>query len=255
MRIRTSAPASAALAAALLLSPLAAPSAQADHLPAPSFDNVVVNQERPVVLGLGRAAVRTTFVLYAPVGANGVHARIWRGPSLDRPEISFPSGEMPGCRGPVEDCVTSLTLHFKQVKNKHAGMWNLALTAGNYSHPETPTVVPQAARFALFRNATLTVNATPEPVRKGHTITVKGGLRIADWDRGRYAGIKGKQVRLEFRATNSTTYQLVKRVPTDGYGNVTAKVKAAGDGYWRWRYLGDTTSAPVTTYGDFVDVR
>ncbi|QDY77452.1 hypothetical protein [Streptomyces qinzhouensis] len=257
MRIRTSASASAstALVAALLLTVLAAPGARADHFPPPSFADVAVNKERDVVLGLGRAGIRTTFTLYAPLGTSGVDARMWRGSSYARPDLSFGFAELLNCRGPVEECATSLTLHFKQVRNKHAGAWNLSLTAGNYDHPEQPTVVPQAARFGLFRNATLTVNATPEPVRKGNTITVKGGLRIADWDRGRYAGSPGKEVRLEFRAPNADQYQLVKRVPTDRYGNVTARVKAGADGYWRWRYLGSTTTASVTTYGDFVDVR
>ncbi|WP_437098508.1 hypothetical protein [Streptomyces flavidovirens] len=77
------------------------------------------------------------------------------------------------------------------------------------------------------RHSTLTVNAGPEPVASGKTLTVTG----------------------------TSTYSTVKTVNTSSTGGLTTTVAASTDGYWRWSFAGTTTTPAVTAAGDYVDVQ
>ncbi|WP_340378189.1 hypothetical protein U5640_26215 [Streptomyces sp. SS7] len=105
------------------------------------------------------------------------------------------------------------------------------------------------------RRSTLSVDAAPEPVVKGKTITVTGKLARANWDRYTYAGYAAQPVRLQFRPKGSSTYTTVKTVTSDAAGKLKASVKAASDGYWRWSFAGTSTTAALKSAEDFVDVR
>lgn len=105
------------------------------------------------------------------------------------------------------------------------------------------------------RRSTLTVNAAPEPVVKGRTLTVTGKLARANWDTYAYAGYASQPVRLQFRAKNSTAYTTVRTVKGDGSGRLKTTVTAAKDGYWRWNFAGTATTPAVLAAGDYVDVR
>ena len=68
--------------------------------------------------------------------------------------------------------------------------------------------------FALVRRTLWqagSINASPEPVRKGATLTVKGRLLVANWDTLTYSSHANSTVALEFRtptgsyATSSTS--------------------------------------------------
>ncbi|MEW1546037.1 hypothetical protein [Streptomyces tsukubensis] len=261
MRIRTSTSASA-LAAALLLTALAAPSAGAvpDLVPTgaggghpPGYSNPALNNGKPVVIGLGVARFPTAFDIDDRNG--GVHntAMIWHGWGYDDRENVFYAEGVENCAGQMR-CKGTFHVNHKYVKNSQAGIWHLTLAG---SIPDGPgTLLKSTLRFSVLRKTALTVNAAPEPVRKGGTVGVSGRLTAADWERGRYTGLQSrKKVQLEFRAAGSGTYRTVGRAYPDRYGKVAFKAKAAADGYWRLRYPGDTTTAPVLTYGDFVDVR
>ncbi|WAX79419.1 hypothetical protein [Streptomyces sp. KMM 9044] len=106
------------------------------------------------------------------------------------------------------------------------------------------------------RYSRLTVNASPEPVKKGKTITVTGKLSRANWETGSYSGLpSGQSVALQFRTSGTSTYTNVKGVKTAAGGALKTTVTAATDGYFRFKYAGITSTAPVTAAGDFVDVR
>ncbi|MFF1293225.1 MULTISPECIES: hypothetical protein [unclassified Streptomyces] len=105
------------------------------------------------------------------------------------------------------------------------------------------------------RRSTLGVDASPEPVTKGKTITVTGKLARANWDKYVYAGYTSQPVKLQFRPKNSATYSTVRTVTSDSTGKLRTTVKAAQDGYWRWSFGGTATTAAVKATGDFVDVR
>ncbi|WP_138906204.1 hypothetical protein [Streptomyces chryseus] len=137
-------------------------------------------------------------------------------------------------------------------RNTLAGPWKVKvqLTAkdGDY-YGETYGTHP------VQRHSTLNVNASPEPVTKGGTITVTGKLARANWDKYVYAGYTNQPVRLQFRPKNSSTYTTVKTVTSNSTGNLKTTTQATADGYWRWNFAGTSTTPAVVATGDYVDVR
>lgn len=112
------------------------------------------------------------------------------------------------------------------------------------------------SRLRIQRNSRLTVNASPEPVRKGKTITVTGKLtRASWWDDLEYHGYTGQPVRLQFRKRGMSTYATVRTAYSDSHGNLKSTAKAAVDGYWRYYFAGTSTTPAVGAAGDYVDVR
>ena len=113
------------------------------------------------------------------------------------------------------------------------------------------------APFTLKRRATWgsTLNAGPEPVKKGKKITVLGTLGRADWTRNAYVGYSGQRVRVQFRAAKTTTWTTVKTVITGTSGKVSTTITASRDGAWRLYYGGNSVTAAATSKADYVDVR
>lgn len=141
----------------------------------------------------------------------------------------------------------------------HAVAWAVALNGQSQSNPDLSKVgVAQRtglAAPALQRYSRLTVNAAPEPIAKGRTLTVVGSLTRANWNSLRYAGYSGQPVRLQFRKRNSSVYTTLRTVTTDSHGNLKATWKATADGYWRYSFAGTSTTPAVSARGDYVDVR
>ncbi|MYV38326.1 hypothetical protein GT030_05450, partial [Streptomyces sp. SID1328] len=98
-------------------------------------------------------------------------------------------------------------------------------------------------------------NASPEPVKKGKTITVTGALTRASWDYNKYYGYGAQSVKLQFVKKGSTTWSTLKTVTTDANGNLKTTVTASVDGAFRYVYAGVSTTAAVTSGGDAVDVQ
>ncbi|MFD8734643.1 hypothetical protein ACFV06_06945 [Streptomyces sp. NPDC059618] len=105
------------------------------------------------------------------------------------------------------------------------------------------------------RYSRLTVNAAPEPVKKGKTVTVTGKLSRADWEDRKYHGYTGQSVQLQFRKKNSTAYTTLKTVRTNGTGELKTTTTATVDGYFRYSFAGTSTTPAVKAAGDYVDVR
>ncbi|MEV0175031.1 hypothetical protein AB0I00_28420 [Streptomyces sp. NPDC050803] len=112
-----------------------------------------------------------------------------------------------------------------------------------------------APKHPVQRRSTLSVDASPEPVYKGKTLTVKGKLARANWDKYVYAGYAYQYAKLQFRPAGSSSYTTVKTVKADVYGKLSTTVTASADGYWRWNFAGTSTTPAVKATGDFVDVR
>lgn len=93
-------------------------------------------------------------------------------------------------------------------------------------------------------------NAAPEPVRKGHTITVSGYLQHQPWKA--YAK---QTVKIYFEAKGAKKWTYEGKATTDKKGRFTHGFKAAKDGTWRAVFAGNATYLPVTGSGDYVDVR
>ena len=111
------------------------------------------------------------------------------------------------------------------------------------------------ATTRLQRLSKLTVNAAPEPVKKGKTVTVTGKLSRANWDDGKYHGYAGQSVKLQFRKKGSTTYTTLKTVKASSTGALKTTTTASVDGYYRYSFAGTSTTPAVSATGDFVDVK
>ncbi|MDC0769918.1 hypothetical protein [Streptomyces sp. HD] len=153
-----------------------------------------------------------------------------------------------------------------ELANSDAGTWRAAAeaTAFNGQKPagETFDITKVGykkqdglATTLVQRHSKLTVNAAPEPVKKGKPITVTGKLSRANWDRGTYNGYVSQPVNLQFRKKDSNTYTTVKTIKTNATGELKTTVTASVDGYFRYTFAGTTTTPAATATGDFVDVQ
>lgn len=115
--------------------------------------------------------------------------------------------------------------------------------------------------FRLLRRATFSAlaDATPEPVRRNTTLTVRGKLTRADWDSGKYASYGGQRVQVQFAARGSSTWTTVATTTSDHSGQVSARIKVGGrtarDGSYRLFYSGNSVTGPAVSRSDFVDYR
>lgn len=108
--------------------------------------------------------------------------------------------------------------------------------------------------FYIKRRTALSVNASPEPVRKGRTITVTGKLKRADWDWNEWRNYGGQYVKLQFKKPGGSYYTLTS-VKANSYGNLKAYRTANVDGTYRWYFPGNGTSGAKASSGDYIDVR
>ncbi|MGW1180371.1 calcium-binding protein [Streptomyces drozdowiczii] len=247
MRMRTSA---AVLTGALALSALAVPAAQADdHYGDTAITKVTVNGGKNVVLGTSAVKKFTVSVTAKDnSGIKGAEDIVLHGPGF-----GYLTGKT-RCSGST--CTASFTVDPKvdlPYSNDYAGTWYVdALVVakdGDFIWSE------KAASFKFQRASTLTVNAAPEPVKKGKTITVTGKLARANWDDFKYHGYTAQTVKLQFLKKGGKAWSTVKTAKTSSLGTLKTTVKASADGYWRYSFAGTSSTPAVNSTGDFVDVK
>nr|WP_241837426.1 hypothetical protein [Streptomyces sp. CB02115] len=137
--------------------------------------------------------------------------------------------------------------------NEDAGTWKTA--AKLYLPKGAEDVDDENLPLQVKRATRVTVNAAPEPVVKGKTITVTGKVSRANWDTHTYQGYGGRSVSLQFKAAGSSSYKTVKKATSSRTGALKTTVKATGPGSWRWTYYGNSTSGPRSSSGDYVAIR
>ena len=138
--------------------------------------------------------------------------------------------------------------------NDQAGARDVIATAYNSDAVERQRVF--ADGFSLKRRTTWqskTFNASPEPVQRGSTISVKGRLLVADWSNDRYRGYGSRTVSVQFR-TPAGTYATVKTAKTAADGWLRTTVPARTTGVWRVVYGGNTVAGSAVVAGDAVQV-
>ncbi|MFE6333253.1 hypothetical protein ACFVOK_08535 [Streptomyces sp. NPDC057798] len=192
---------------------------------------------------------------------------LYRGTSFEDPDWWFDSNDATctDTSATVASCKATVEIDPYLLLNEDAGAWKAAAfaVAFNGEDPENPVldnvgvaVQDPTNAYNLQRYAKLTVNASPEPVKKGKTITVTGKLTRASWDSNTYVGMpSGQSVTLQFRKKGTTTYSNVKGIKTTTGGALKTTVTASTDGYYRYVYKGITSTAPATATGDFIDVQ
>ncbi|CCK29294.1 hypothetical protein BN159_4915 [Streptomyces davaonensis JCM 4913] len=278
-----------AVSGALALSALAVPAAQADSRDAASIDkpsvaerfgassaksafstaadvptvsNVTVNAGKNLVFGT--TTVKTFNVSLTATHASGIadaYIDLWHGtdPVNDIDGYFPPNEEAATCTAvsaTTSNCKLTITAstYDNLLFNSLAGNWHV--TAAALSNDGEIYLNDFYKTHKVQRAAKLTVNASPEPVAKGKTITVSGKLTRANWETLGYSGMpSGQSVVLQFRKKDSTTYSNVKGIKTLSGGALKTTVTASTDGYYRFTYAGITSTAAVNATGDFVDVQ
>ncbi|BAU85013.1 htaa domain protein [Streptomyces laurentii] len=110
--------------------------------------------------------------------------------------------------------------------------------------------------WGMGRSATkiLAVNASPEPVRKGATVTVTGRLQHQIGTTWKNYG--NAPVTVWFKAKGSNTWKQLGSARTDSTGVATFKKASTVDGWYTMRHSGDGTHFNSSyAYEDYVDVR
>ncbi|MFI7501451.1 hypothetical protein ACIBVL_23690 [Streptomyces sp. NPDC049687] len=256
-----------AASGAVALTALAVPAAQAAPAgPAVTFSSVKVNSGKNIVVGTTTTVtVSATYTVTKPADLASSSFEsgpvLYRGTTLDE-NAEIILGDNPGTCTAASSTVLNCTakIEFRpdtseddDLTNSVAGTWKIGALAANDSGGLT-----WQAGFGtthVQRKATLTTDATPEPVKKGGTITVTGKLARANWDTNKYAGYASQYVKLQFRKAGTTTYTTLKTIKTSTTGTLKTTVTASADGYFRYSFAGTTTTSPVNAAGDFVDVQ
>ncbi|MDX3584327.1 hypothetical protein OG920_15765 [Streptomyces europaeiscabiei] len=271
----------AAVSGALALTGLAAPAALADS-PDLTFGAITVNSGKPIVVGTKAAVtVPVTYSVTRPTAFKVDYKNNFLGIALYRGRLAEPDNAIEGSpKKPVctptattdttvtESCATKLTIDPRDslFEGADATTWKAAAFYSEQAIDEDDSddhisfhlgsdIWGNLGTAKLQRLAKATVNATPEPVVKGKTLTVKGTLTRADWDASRYAGYKGQKVTLQFKAKGATAYTDVKTVTSGTAGALSTTVKASKDGSYRYKFAGTSTTAAKTSAADFVDVK
>lgn len=144
------------------------------------------------------------------------------------------------------------------------GYWRVDYT-GPYSYLPTPNP-PWRAQYAydepsmsgqvFVDTATATritsFNASPEPVKKGRTLTVKGHLTkyLGKWQPG-----AGAALTIYFKPSGSSKWKAMGTTKADRNGWFSKGFKASADGTWAAAYAGSAAFLGIWSPRDYVDVR
>jgi len=278
MRIRATV---AALSGTLALSALAVPAAQAADGPdltqretsvvKAAADEVVgdtkitkvsVNKGKDIVVGTtNKVKFDIAVTATDPSGIYYGSAFLWHGTDIedDIDGVLIPENLDGTCKvvnTTTSTCTVSVVVDPKAdlYDNVLAGKWKVAASAvGNDGDSIQKDELTSDAR--VQRYARLTTNASPEPIKKGKTLTVKGALTRANWYTSKYAGYTKQDVKLQYKKKGASSYTTLKTVKSDTKGNLSTTVKASADGYFRYVFAGTSTTPAVTSKSDFVDVQ
>ncbi|WP_307669089.1 hypothetical protein [Streptomyces sp. V2I9] len=226
-----------------------------------SFSRVTVNGGKPIVLGVKEEVeVYVTFrmtttlkhrsgpMVFPYRGTVGSSETLWN-------SIITSDGEVVDQAKGICDFEEWLTIDPRHYDfgNEDAGTWKTA--AKVYLPKGAEDIDDKKLPLQVKRATRLTVNASPEPVGKGRTITVTGRVSRANWNTHTYQGYAGRTVSLQFKAAGTSSYKTVKKVESNSTGALKTTVKAGTSGTWRWTYFGNTTSGANSSNGDRVEVR
>ncbi|MGW5678389.1 calcium-binding protein [Streptomyces sp. NPDC003860] len=252
LRTRT---ATSAVGATLALTALVVPGAQAAASPVPPPPTTVdgyASNTRFVVGTTAPKTVTVTFWATDPFLVKRLGARLFQGSSpADAQRWWHPTKT--ACTGSATRKHCTATFVFDprgRLANVHAGRWGVQVWAAG-----TDDVQRTTGYFVLKHASRLTVNATPEPAKRGRTITVHGRLTRANWDTGTYTGYAGVPVVLSEREPDRPHYARIGTATTDRKGFLKARITAKDDRLFRYSYNSDITTDLAISHGDYVDVR
>ncbi|WEH29240.1 hypothetical protein [Streptomyces sp. AM 3-1-1] len=269
--------AAAAFVAAVGLSVLNAPTAQAADTGIIVSDLVINDNGKSIVVGTTKRVYPTfTFNLTLPAGYSTAdpfrydvfvylyHGDL-KGKAVKDGENIIPPGgttcyerdaKHARCEG--ELFIDPHPTKYSVDSNSDATTWKTAIGLTLFTRDDqlkTHETETRPYTVQLKRAARTTTNATPEPVSKGKKVTVTGKVTRANWSTKKYDAYSGRTVSLQFRAKGAKTYKTLKKATSNGTGNLKTTVTAGVDGYYRWVYYGNSTTGSATSTADYVDVR
>jgi hypothetical protein len=257
-------------------------SAAADEVGEPyalnaSFSNIKINNGKAIVAGTtGTITVPITYTLThgadVDIAAEDffTDVELYYGATYVDSDFGLFGDDWAHCTAKsttVASCTQSIVIHpTRDLFNETAGKWKAFAYAeawngqdmGSDDFDATKVGVVEKDLIAgptLLRAAKLTVNASPEPVVKGKTITVTGRLTRANWDGANYTGYASQPVQLQFRKNGTSAYTVVKTIKTAANGDLKTTVKANVDGFFRYVFAGTKTTVGASAAADFIDVK
>ncbi|MER7961593.1 MULTISPECIES: hypothetical protein [Streptomyces] len=240
---------------ALALTALAVPAAQADGGSGDiRITKVVVDGDNKVTIGTGSA--KTFSVSVTATDDSGIAGA--DSFTLAGPGYGFESTGKPSCKkvsATTSTCTASVKTDPRTdyLSNAMAGTWYVGVWIDANDHDYVWK--DKAGSFKFQRGSALTTNASPEPVKKGKTLTVTGKLSRANWETLKYGAYSGQSVQLQYLKKGAKSYTTLKTVKSNTSGNLSTTVKATADGYYRYVFAGNSTSGAITSVSDFVDVK
>jgi hypothetical protein len=147
---------------------------------------------------------------------------------------------------------TSFAIWPSALTNACAGSLRVAVAATDHRAGRSAEATVQT--LLRRRGSIIHTNASPEPVRKGATVTVTGHLERANWQDLKYHGYANHDVDLQFR-TPTGSYETVKTVTSSSAGHLRTTVRQNSAGCWRWAFAGTRTTSPFTGGGDCVKLK
>ena len=191
--------------------------------------------------------VRGTLTHYSPT------AKTYTAYAAKKVDVYFdPTGSAP--RAKVATVTTSSKgAYSKTFTASASGVWSTQF-AGTSSY----TAVRSNGDYVpvVKRKTALTANATPEPVKKGGTVTVVGRLTHATTASGTltYTSYKDKTLTISFNPTGPVGAKVLGTVTTNSKGEYSKKFTQSVDGTWTVSFAGTSNFAAALT-GDHVDVK
>ncbi|GAA3903362.1 hypothetical protein GCM10022629_03160 [Amorphoplanes auranticolor] len=221
--------------------------------------SVAVNGGADLAFGVsGARAFTATFTAADPSGIADGDAYLYHGGYSAPDGVVLASG--PADCAKISNTSSVCTARFVMdvrvdaARNALAGAWTVAAwarAADGLGFADRHA----AGAFSVKRGTKLIVNAYPEPVKKGKTITVTGTLTRAGWETWTYQGYGARTATLQYIKRGTTAWKAVKTVKADAKGQLKTTVKASADGSFRWTYAGDAASTATTGASDYIDVK
>ncbi|MER5885131.1 hypothetical protein ABT160_14990 [Streptomyces sp. NPDC001941] len=184
----------------------------------------------------GWLTLNTSFEVTAPAGAAAAHMTLYNG-TYENPRAVL---DFAFTRCVPKTATTATCTGYTGVSPKRlndgslTGFWHAAVRARATDGSGT-AFVKDAATVRIMRPTYLTAtDATPEPVKKGATLTAKATFTVSDWATGAKVAYPGQKLTLEFRQAGTTAWKPTTQVVTDSAGRATASVKATATGDWRF---------------------
>jgi hypothetical protein len=225
---------------------------------APVINKVVVNGGKPIVVGATEP--RKVTVAITTSDASGIRDAspiLYFGKTLETAtNYIFQDDGAATCKsagGITWTCTVNVTVDPSWLLNSQSTTWHVGAVVMDKDLEYTQNKT--AATTKLQRLSKVTVNAAPEPVKKGGTLTVTGKLSRANWETHTYKGYAGQAVTLQFRKKTSNVYTNLKTLKTSSTGTLSTTTKSTVDGAYLWNFAGTSTTPAIIAAGDGVDVK